>query len=172
MRVMPCCLPDQAVADEKGRVVRQVSLAIVDDQALFAKVVNVMRVAVAVVLFLLPLVGNRDRLEDRLATVLERLQVFLFESIGKVTQRFLAGFQVDLVGVGQGADIGQVQGLIQKTAEGWLGVPVVEGHRQLACRDGLSPTAAASLGDAQFAVVQIARTSGWLFCRRCHTPSR
>ena len=31
------CLPDQAVADEKGRVFRQVSLAVVDNKALFTK---------------------------------------------------------------------------------------------------------------------------------------
>jgi len=102
------CLPDQAVADEKGRVVRQVSLAIVNHQALFAKIVNVMRVAVAIILFTLTLVCNREWMEDRFAAFFERLQVLLLEMTGKFTQCYLAAFQVDLVGVGQGADIRQL----------------------------------------------------------------
>ena len=65
------CLPDQAVADEKGRVVRQVSLTIVDDQALFTKIMQVMRVAVAVVLFTLTFVRNCEWVEDRSAAFFE-----------------------------------------------------------------------------------------------------
>lgn len=46
-------VPEQAVADEKGWVVGKVSLAVIDDQALFAKVREGVGVAVAVVGFLL-----------------------------------------------------------------------------------------------------------------------
>lgn len=105
----------------------------IDDQALFAIVVDVVGVAVAVVLFLLPLVGDRDPLEDRLAALLQpvlavrpgRLQVFLSEPLGEVLQGGLSGSQVHLVFAGQGADVWQVQGLIQEATEGRLGVPGV-----------------------------------------------
>src|SRR3990172_291435 len=76
-------MPKQAVADEKGRVVREVSLAIVDDQALFTKVVDLMAAAVAVVGLLLPFVIDADLVEDRLAFLLKRLQVFSLEPSGK-----------------------------------------------------------------------------------------
>ena len=66
---------------------------------------NVMRVAVAVILFTLPLVYNRKWMEDRFAPFFVRLQVLLLEMTGKFTQRYLAAFQVDLVGIGRSADI-------------------------------------------------------------------
>ena len=75
-----CRLPHQAVADEKDGAVRQVSLAMIDDQALFAEVMDVVRLTIAVVGLLRTLVGDRDALEDRFAAVGNGLQVFLFES--------------------------------------------------------------------------------------------
>ena len=50
--------------------------------------------------FLLPLVGYRDALEDRLAAVGDGLQVLLFESAGEVFERFLTTLQIHLVTVG------------------------------------------------------------------------
>src|SRR4030065_369543 len=71
----PGRLPDQAVADEKSRIVREVSLGIIDDQALLAKVVNVMGMAVAVVGLALALEGDGERLENRLALLLQGFQM-------------------------------------------------------------------------------------------------
>jgi hypothetical protein len=76
------CLPDQAVADVKGRVVRQVSFAIV--QALFTEIMNVMRVAVAHVLFTLTFVRNCDWVERAHPL---RLQMLLLETTGEFTER-------------------------------------------------------------------------------------
>jgi len=53
----------------------------VDHQALFAKVVDAMRVAVAVVGLLLTFVADGDPLKDRLTAVLKRFQVFFLEPV-------------------------------------------------------------------------------------------
>jgi len=45
------------------------------------------------------------------------LPVFLFESAGEVTERFLASLQVHLVTVGKGTYLWQAQGLIQEATE-------------------------------------------------------
>ena len=81
-------LSDQAGGDMEGGLVRQLRLAMVDDQALFAEVVNAMRGAVAVILLLLTLVTNDDRLEHRLTVMLQGVQVLLFQPPGKLVQAF------------------------------------------------------------------------------------
>ena len=58
------CLPTEAVADEIGRIVRQVRLAMVDDQALFAVVLDPMCIAVAVICLLVYLELDRNRLKN------------------------------------------------------------------------------------------------------------
>ena len=93
-------LPHQAVADVKDGIICQIRPAMVDNQALFTKGMDVVRLTIAVVGFLLTLVGDRDALEDRFAAVGGRLQVFLFESAGEVFERFLTGLQIHLVTVG------------------------------------------------------------------------
>jgi hypothetical protein len=61
------CLPDQTVADVKGRRIGQVSLAMVDNQTLLAEVVYMMGAAVTIVVLLLPFVLDSDGLEDGFA---------------------------------------------------------------------------------------------------------
>ena len=82
--------------------------------------------------------------------------LFLFEPLGKVLEGLGTRLQVHLVTVGQGADIRQVQGLIQEATEGWLGEPVVKGDRRCICRMGGAPLLEQVLGDAQLAVIQVA----------------
>jgi len=93
-------LPYQTVADEKDGIVCQIRLAMVDDQALFAEAVDVVRLTIALVGFRFTLVGDRDALEDRFAAGGASLPVFLFEPVGEVLERFRAALQRDLVTVG------------------------------------------------------------------------
>jgi hypothetical protein len=58
-------MPDQAVADKEGRAVREISLAVIDDQALSFETTNMMSAAVAVVGFLCPFEGDGNAMEDR-----------------------------------------------------------------------------------------------------------
>ena len=58
------CLPTEAVADEIGRIVRQVRLAMVDHQTLFPIVFHPMGLAVTVIALLVTLVLDRNRLKD------------------------------------------------------------------------------------------------------------
>ena len=149
------CPPDQTVADVEGRFVLQVSLTMVNDQALFAKAWNLMGVAVAVVDFLFTLVRYVDGMEDGLTPRRHRLQMLLFELFSKVAQRCLTVLQGHLGCLGQGTHIGQTQRLTHKPAEIWLGIPTVEGHRQLALGMSADPLLQQILGDGEFAVVEI-----------------
>src|SRR5271157_984733 len=77
-------LPNEAIADEKNGIIGKVSPTMVDNQALFAVVVKVVGVTVAVVGLLLVFVRNRNALEDgRFASVLA-CQMRLFEPCGEV----------------------------------------------------------------------------------------
>src|SRR3990172_12294722 len=67
-----CRLPDQTVTHEKCRGVRQIRLTIVNDQTLFAIIMNVVRLTITVILFSLTLVANRDRSEDGRVSRLDR----------------------------------------------------------------------------------------------------
>ncbi len=80
-------LPGQAVTDEKGRIVRQVSLSIVDDEALFPKIMTVVRVAVTQVSFTLTFVQDGDWAKARLVLCGNSLQMFGLELLGEFTQR-------------------------------------------------------------------------------------
>ena len=79
-------LPVQAVRDKENRAITQVRLAVIDDQPLPAKVLNAMRGTVAVVLFLLSFVTNRERFEDGRSAVCAGRQMFLFQPLGKCIQ--------------------------------------------------------------------------------------
>ena len=57
------------------------------------------------------------------------------------------------VAVGEGPDIGQVQGLIQIPTEARLGIPVIKGHRQPGRGVGLNPGFDEVLGDEEFALI-------------------
>src|SRR5947208_12001052 len=56
----PPSLPVQFVRDEIGGRIREISLAMIDDQALLPKVMDVMGVAVAVIGLLFSFVGDRS----------------------------------------------------------------------------------------------------------------
>ncbi len=98
-------LPIQAVADEKSWVVLQVSLGMIDDQALSAKIMEMVRIPVTVVGFLFSFVRDADLMKDRLSLALNSIQVFLLEMIGKIFQGFGACTQDDLITFCQSANI-------------------------------------------------------------------
>src|SRR3972149_7844301 len=115
---------------------------------------NVVRIAVAVVLLVLALVRNTDFMKDWFSLALHRIQVFLLQMIGKVLQGFCAGSQIDLISICQRAYIGQMQGLIKKTAESRLCEPMVECAWMRLIRVSFHPCLQQFLSDDQFTVIQ------------------
>ena len=87
--------------------------------------------------------------------VLKRCQMFLFEPSGEDFQGIHAALQMQLIGLCQGADIEQLEGLIQKTTEGRLGEPAIEGHRVLFIGMRFLPLFQQLLNDDQFAVIEL-----------------
>ena len=168
----PGRLPDQAVADEKGRIVREVSLGIIDDQALFAKIVNMMGMAVAVVGFALALERDGELLEDRLAFLLRASRCSCLSRAANSFRLALSGLQVDFIRLGQGAHIGQLQGLIQVATEGRLSEPIVKGHRAMILWMDLHPLLEQILHQDQLTVIQLSGVLDELFWRLRQTPSK
>ena len=113
-----------------------------------------MRMAVAVVDFMFPFEGDPDFLKNGFASVVQGVQMFLFEPLCEIAQGFLPAFQIDLVGLGQCAHIIQMQGFVQKTAESRLGKPIVERHRQLQLGMGRDPLLQQVLDNDQLAIIQ------------------
>src|SRR3989304_10197456 len=113
---------------------------------------------VAVVVLLVPLVGNGNPLEHRWATVGDGIQMFLLQTCRKDIQSFQTTLQAYLVFVGQGTDIGQLQSLVQEATESRLGVPVVERYRQVQIGMLLNPLGKELFAHAQLAVVQVGHT--------------
>ncbi|MFN8455448.1 MAG: hypothetical protein U0401_12410 [Anaerolineae bacterium] len=78
MRVIPgACHLRQAVGNKKDGVVRQVSLAIVNHQTLFAKVSQPVGGTITIVGLRLAFVGNGDVFENRLLLLLQGVQMLL-----------------------------------------------------------------------------------------------
>src|SRR4029453_15506137 len=75
----PPGLPLQLVTNEVSGRLGKLSLAMMDDQAVLAKVMDVMGFAVAVVGFLCSFVGNRQFVEDRSSAIFDGLLVFLLK---------------------------------------------------------------------------------------------
>lgn len=63
--------------------------------------------AVTVVDFMLSFEGDADFLKYGFASVLQGVEMFLFEPFCESAQRILPVFQQDLVGLRQGANVGQ-----------------------------------------------------------------
>src|SRR6266699_2871450 len=75
----PPSLPVQLVRDEIGGRIRESSLAMIDDQALLAKVMDVMGVAVAVIGLLFSFVAHRQFTKDRSTFRFDSFMVFLLD---------------------------------------------------------------------------------------------
>lgn len=72
-------LPSQVVAEVEDQTIAQVSLAMVDDQTLPAKVGDPVRGAVAVGALFLPFGANRNGLEDRRTPTLRCAEMCLLQ---------------------------------------------------------------------------------------------
>ena len=90
---MPPGLPLQLVTNEVNGRIGQISLAMLDDQPLLAKVMDVMGFAVAVVGCLGSFVGNQQFAQDRSNASFDGLRVFLLKmsvkglySLGSLSQ--------------------------------------------------------------------------------------
>ena len=68
-------LPVQFVGDNAHGSIRKVRLAVVDDESLLPKVRDPMCIAITVVGFSFPFVGDRRFIEDRWTAVLESLMM-------------------------------------------------------------------------------------------------
>src|SRR5215471_15438089 len=75
----PSSLPIQLVRDEIGGRIREISLAMIDDQALLAKVMDVMGFAVTVIGLLFSFVGDGQFTKDRSTLRFDGFMVFLLE---------------------------------------------------------------------------------------------
>jgi hypothetical protein len=75
----PPGLPLQLVTHEVHGRIGQISLTMINDQTLLAKVMDVMGFAVAVVGFLGSFVGNRQCVKDRSSAIFAGLLVFLLK---------------------------------------------------------------------------------------------
>ena len=126
----PDCLPVQTVRIVINGRIGKIGLAKADDQTLLAEVVYAMSVAIAVVGLLFALVWDSDLSEKWFTARCDGLEVLSFETFGECLDRYAPAFQNDFIVTGQGANVRQLQFLVQKTAEGRLGVPIVEGDRQ------------------------------------------
>ena len=124
-------LPEQTVTGVESWIVREVSLGVIDHQALFAKAMNLVGLAITIVNLFLAFEVHGVFLEHRLSTDLDSCQVFFFQAFGELTQSDLTGLQVDLICFRQGANIGHVQCFINKVTESRLGKPAVKCHWQV-----------------------------------------
>ena len=122
-------MPDQAVADKEGRAVREISLAVIDDQALSFETTNMMSTAVAVVGFLFPFEGDCNAVEDRFPVLGAGFQVLLLEPLSEVLQFGFNIIQEHPVRAVQRSHIGQMELSIQIPAEIRLGEPTIKGNR-------------------------------------------
>ncbi len=133
-------LPGQPIRAEANRTVTQIAFPMVDPHALPAEALQPVCGTIAEVVFLRPFVANGNRLKDRRTPASPRGQMFLFELRGKLIEAQRATLQEDLIIVGQGADIGQVERLVQVAAEARLGIPIVEHHPGVPGEAGLRPS--------------------------------
>lgn len=76
----PPGLPLQLVRDEVGSCIGEISLAMIDDQTMLAKVMDTMGLAVAIIGLLVSFIGDGEFAKHWLAAIFDGLMVFLLKT--------------------------------------------------------------------------------------------
>lgn len=126
----------------------------VDDQAHLAKVADAVGAAVTVVMLLLSFVADADLLKDWPFACFDSFLVLFLKTRGKGVDPQLLGSKLHPFVASERPYVGELQLLVEKAAEGGLGVPAVEGDRQVECRVFGNPILEHHFGQRQLALVK------------------
>jgi hypothetical protein len=125
----PPGLPLELVREARGSCIRESSLAVIDDHPLLAKVMDAMGFAVTVVGLLVSLVGDGQFAKHRWAAIFAGLMGFLLQMSIECISSLVPLLQPHKIIPGQGTHIRDLEGFVEKPAQGGLSIPVVKGDR-------------------------------------------